>query len=109
MGKFSTKLGKDGQYYFYLLSTNGQVILTSEGYSTKFAMQNGMGSVKINALNDKHFERGISKDGKFYFNLKAANGQVIGKSRMYASEAARNNGIESVKSNTPKARVVEDK
>ena len=109
MGKFSTKHGQDGQYYFYLLSTSGQVILVSEGYTTKFAMQNGMGSVKINALQDKHFEKSISNDGKFYFTLKAANGQVIGKSRMYASEAACNNGIESVKSNTPKARVIEEK
>jgi uncharacterized protein YegP (UPF0339 family) len=31
--------------------------------------------------------------------LKAANHQVIGSSQMYASEASRDNGIDSVKNN----------
>jgi uncharacterized protein YegP (UPF0339 family) len=46
MGKFSTKTGKDGQHYFNLLATNGQVILSSEGYTTTAAMHNGIESVK---------------------------------------------------------------
>jgi uncharacterized protein YegP (UPF0339 family) len=108
MGKFSTKKGKDGQFYFNLLATNGQVILTSEGYTTASAMNNGIESVKKNAPDDKHFDRETSKNGKFYFNLKAGNGQVIGKSQMYESIASRDNGIESVKKNAPDAPVVEE-
>lgn len=42
------------------------------------------------------------------FNLKAGNGQIIGTSELYESEAARENGIESVKKNAPDAEVVED-
>lgn len=108
MGKFSTKVGKDGQHYFNLLATNGQVILTSEGYTTSAAMHNGIESVKKNAPEDKHYDREKSKNDKFYFNLKASNGQVIGKSQMYESEASRNNGIESVKKNAPGAPTVEE-
>jgi uncharacterized protein YegP (UPF0339 family) len=108
MGKFSTKTGKDGQHYFNLLATNGQVILTSEGYTTTAAMNNGIESVKKNAPEDKHFDREESKNGKFYFNLKAGNGQVIGKSQMYESTASRDNGIESVKKNAPEASTVEE-
>lgn len=108
MGKFSTKTGKDGQHYFNLLATNGQVILTSEGYTTTAAMNNGIESVKKNAPEDKHYDREESKNGKFYFNLKAGNGQVIGKSQMYESTASRDNGIESVKKNAPEASTVEE-
>ena len=39
------------------------------------------------------------------FNLKAANHQVIGTSESYTTTAARDNGIESVKTNAPDAKV----
>ena len=38
-----------------------------------------------------------------FFNLLAGNGQVIGSSEMYESEASRDNGIASVTSNAPGA------
>ena len=108
MGKFATKTGKDGQYYFNLKADNGQVILSSEGYTTTAARQNGIDSVKTNAKDDSKFDRLTSTNGKHYFNLKAGNGQVIGRSEMYESAAGRDNGIESVKNNAPDAPVVED-
>ncbi|HWZ34530.1 MAG TPA: YegP family protein [Mucilaginibacter sp.] len=106
MGKFATKTGKDGQHYFNLLASNGQVILTSEGYTSTAGMNNGIESVKKNAPHDERYDRETAKNGKFYFNLKATNGQVIGKSQMYESEAGMNNGIESVKKNAPDAPTV---
>jgi uncharacterized protein YegP (UPF0339 family) len=108
MGKFLTKTGKDGQHYFNLVATNGQVILSSEGYSSASAMNNGIESVKKNAPDDGRYERETSKNGKYYFNLKASNGQVIGKSELYESTAGRDNGIESVKKNAPNAPTVEE-
>ncbi|WP_446680586.1 YegP family protein [Camelimonas abortus] len=41
------------------------------------------------------------------FNLKAANGQVIGTSELYESAASRDKGIESVKKNAPDAQLVD--
>lgn len=108
MGKFVLKTGKNGQYYFNLKADNGQVILSSEGYTTTTARQNGIDSVKANAKDDSKYDRLTSSNEKYYFNLKAGNGQVIGKSEMYDSESGRNNGIESVKSNAPGAAVVEE-
>ncbi|EOM2322604.1 YegP family protein, partial [Escherichia coli] len=35
----------------------------------------------------------------FYFNLKAANHQIIGSSQMYATAQSRETGIASVKVN----------
>lgn len=108
MGKFITKTGNDGQYYFNLKADNGQVILSSEGYTTTSARTNGIESVKKNAGNDSNFDRLEATNGKFYFNLKAANSQVIGKSQMYESAQGRDSGIESVKSNAPTASVEEE-
>ncbi|MDR6194047.1 uncharacterized protein YegP (UPF0339 family) [Siphonobacter sp. BAB-5404] len=108
MGKFVIKNRKNGELQFDLKAGNGQTILTSEGYTTKTACLNGIESVKKNAPDDSNYERKTSSNGKPYFNLKAGNGQIIGSSEMYASEAGRENGIESVKKNAPDASVEED-
>lgn len=107
MAKFVTKTGKDGQYYFNLEADNGQIVLSSEGYTTATAMQNGIDSVKKNSGDDAHYERLSSANEKHYFNLKAGNGQVIGKSQMYESAQSRDKGIESVKTNASAASVAE--
>jgi uncharacterized protein YegP (UPF0339 family) len=54
---------------------------------------------------DERYELSVASDGRPYFNLKAANAQIIGTSQMYASESARAAGIASVKSNGPSADV----
>ena len=108
MGKFVTKTGKNGQYYFSLHADNGQVILTSEGYTTHAARENGIESVKKNAPENGRYDKLISSNGKHYFNLKAGNGQVIGTSQMYEAVSGMDNGIESVKKNAPGAKVEEE-
>ena len=106
-GTFEIFKDKAGEFRFRLKASNGQTILASEGYKDKSGCNNGIESVKKNAPEDKRFERKQSSSGKHMFNLKAANNQVIGTSELYESEAARNNGIESVKKNAPEAKVVE--
>jgi uncharacterized protein YegP (UPF0339 family) len=108
MGTFVINKRKDGDLQFNLKAGNGQIILTSEGYSTRAACDNGIESVKKNASDDTRFERKESSNGKPFFNLKASNGQVIGKSEMYESLTSMENGIESVKKNAPEAEVKED-
>nr|WP_299382866.1 YegP family protein [Allomuricauda sp.] len=105
MGKFEIKTDKSGQFRFNLKAGNGQVILSSEAYTTKSACENGIESVKTNSQDDNRFDRKTAKDGSPYFNLKAANGQVIGASEMYSSTSAMENGIASVKSNAPGADI----
>ncbi|MFV0391650.1 MAG: YegP family protein [Paludibacteraceae bacterium] len=103
MGKFVVSLRKNGEFQFNLKAGNGQVILSSEGYTSKAGCMNGIESVKKNAQDDARFDRKESGNGKSFFNLTATNGQIIGKSEMYESVAARDNGIESVKKNAPDA------
>ena len=108
MGKFVVSVRKNGEFQFNLKASNGQVILTSEGYTTKTACLNGIESVRKNAADEKKFEVKIAKNGKPFFNLKATNGQVIGASQMYASEKTMKAGIASVMKNAPESPVVEE-
>jgi uncharacterized protein YegP (UPF0339 family) len=108
MGTFLVSKRKNDEFQFVLKAGNGQIILASEGYSTKAACENGIESVRNNSQVDERFDKLEAKNGKPYFNLKSSNGQIIGNSEMYESAAARDNGIESVKKNAPDANVKED-
>lgn len=107
-GKFHLKKASDGQFRFVLKAGNGETILTSELYKAKSSALNGIESVKKNAALDERYERKVDKAGHPRFNLKAANHEIIGSSEGYNSEAARDNGIESVKKNAPDAEVVDE-
>ena len=108
MGKFVITVRKNGEFQFNLKASNGQTVLTSEGYTTKTACLNGVESVRKNSQDPGKFEVKVAKNGKPYFNLKASNGQVIGASQMYASEVTLKKGIASVAKNAPEAPVVEE-
>ena len=107
MGKFIIKTGKDGQFYFNLKAGNGEIILSSEGYTSKTSCKKGIASVMKNAADVSKFEKLIAKNGKSYFTLKAGNSQIIGKSELYESDKACANGIASVKKNAPGAKTEE--
>ncbi|MBU2019026.1 MAG: YegP family protein [Bacteroidetes bacterium] len=47
--RFERNEAKNGQHYFNLKASNGQIIGTSEMYTTKAAMENGIESVGKNA------------------------------------------------------------
>ncbi|MGC4021391.1 MAG: YegP family protein [Cyclobacteriaceae bacterium] len=97
--KYILKSSADERFYFSLTAKNGQVILTSQMYTSKANAVNGIVSVQINSVRDERFIRYRSADDQHYFNLKANNGQIIGTSEMYTSAQSMENGIESVKLN----------
>lgn len=120
MGKFVVKQTKSG-YRFNLAAGNGEIIATSETYSSKDSCLSGVESVRTNApaanLEDqtvegyeaaKHpkFEIYTDKAGEFRFRLKARNGEIIAVSEGYKAKASCKNGIESVRKNAPEADVV---
>lgn len=105
MGKFVITTRSNGDFQFNLKAGNGEVILTSQGYSSKSSCNNGIESVKKNAPDDNRYERKTASNDKEYFVLKAGNGEIIGNSQMYESASGRDNGIESVKKNAPGADV----
>ncbi|HAF60900.1 MAG TPA: hypothetical protein DCK95_01070 [Anaerolineaceae bacterium] len=105
-GKIELKNSK-GQFMFNLKASNGKIILTSERYTTKSGAMNGIESVKKNSKLDGQYERLESKKGEPYFVLKAKNNEPIGRSEMYSSKSAIENGIASVKENAPSAEIVD--
>ena len=119
MGKFVIKTTNTG-VKFDLKAGNGEVIATSEVYTTMGACRKGIASVQKNApvaaVEDqtvegyavaKHpkFEIYADKAGEFRFRLKATNGQIIAVSEGYKAMASCLNGIESVKKNAVDAPV----
>ncbi|HPF27231.1 MAG TPA: YegP family protein [Steroidobacteraceae bacterium] len=107
-GYFQLKQSSSGQYMFNLKAGNHETILTSQLYSSKAAAEGGIEAVRKNAVTDTNFERKTASDGSPYFVLNsAANGQTVGKSEMYKSAAAMENGIASVKANASDAAVKE--
>ena len=121
MGKFVIRTVNTG-IKFDLKATNGQVILTSEVYTTKAACQNGVQSIMKNTpaanvedqtvegfetMTHPKFEMYQDKAGEYRFRLKARNGEIIGVSEGYTTKANCVNGVESVKKNAADAEIVE--
>ena len=122
MGKFVIRKTATG-IKFDLKAGNGEVIATSEVYSSESACRSGIASVQKNApaagVEDqtvegfaavKHpkFEVYTDKAGEFRFRLKATNGQIIAVGEGYKQKASCMNGIESVKKNAADAKIVEE-
>lgn len=122
MGKFVISEAKNG-VKFNLKAGNGEIIATSEVYSSKAACENGIESVKKNApvapvedqtvenyAQEKNpkFEVYKDKAGEFRFRLKAGNGQIIAVGEGYKAKASCLNGIESIRKNAPDAGTVEE-
>ena len=99
------QLKKVVKFSFTLKAANNEVILTSQAYETKEAAKAGIASVQTNGPTAERFEKKTSSAKEPYFVLKAANGLIIGTSEMYSSEAARDNGIKSVQTNSPTTEV----
>lgn len=104
-GKFEIKKAKNGQFFFHLKASNGEIILASETYKNKRSARNGIASVQKNAPEAARYDRRKGKGDQPYFVLKAANHQIIGQSEMYESDRAMENGIKSVQKNGAATKV----
>jgi len=106
---FDLQQAKNGEWYFNLLSGNGEVIATSELYTTK---SNATKAIKtIAGIITKTAEVGAAPvakpifwtfrgiDGKYYFHLRAKNGQIVLQSQSYTTKASAKKGIDAVEAN----------
>lgn len=118
MGKFLVKETATG-IKFDLKAGNGEVIATSEVYSSEAACLNGIESVRKNCVADiedqtvegfetithPKYEVYLDKAGEYRFRLKARNGEIIVTGEGYKAKAGCLNGIDSIKRNAPDAEV----
>ncbi len=122
MGKFVIKAVKTGTM-FNLKADNGEIIATSEVYTTERACKAGIASVQKNApialLEDqtvegyekqKHpkFEIYTDKKGEFRYRLKATNGQIIAVGEAYKAKKSCLNGVETVRKNAANGKIVKE-
>jgi len=114
---FKVLKASNGQYYFNLVAGNGQIVGTSELYSTKSNATKGVNAVKaliVKQLRTEAAETGGAefavyegKDGDSYFHLRAANGEIVLASEGYVDEDGAMGGIETVRTNGRDAKQVE--
>jgi uncharacterized protein len=106
-GKFEIEKSTDNQYFFRLRSSAGAILLTSETHGAKSSAQVGIASVKVNAPLDSRYERSLSIDKRYYFTLKGANGEKLGRSPLYSTAADRDAAIDATKKDAPGAATVD--
>lgn len=104
--RVSVEEGSTNQFRFNLFASNGQVVLSSESYTTAAAAWNGAFAVQDAAALDAGFAILTANDGRFYFTLTAQNGQVVGISQMYTAKASAEAGIASVKATLAKLDIL---
>lgn len=118
MGKFIVRRTNTG-VKFDLKAANGEVIASSEVYTTERVCRKGIQSVMNNcigeiedqtvenytALKNPKFEIYTDNAGEYRFRLKAKNGQIIAASEGYKKKSSCLNGIESIRKNAPGSTV----
>ena len=97
---FETFVGQDGKTYFDLVAGNGQNVLRSQGYSSSSSAKTGMNSVVVNGVETTAYEILEASDGSWYFNLTAANHEIIGTSQMYSTKYNAQRGANTVRALT---------
>ncbi len=93
--------------FYRLKSAKGDIILTGEGYATRLECIKKIEHVKSSASKSSRYERVISNNNEYYFILRSANGERIGKSEMYPTPRLREEGIETVLKIAPLAAIEE--
>lgn len=87
---------ENDDYYFNLKAKNGEIVLTSEGYTSKSGALNGIESVRENGGDLEQYEIREAESGEFYFVLEAKNHEIIGVSETYVSKSNAERGMETV-------------
>lgn len=106
-GSFVVEKTAANHFRFNLRTRSNEVILTGEQYESRTGVENGIESVRRNALDDRRYERLTTRNGNPYFVLKASNDAILGVSEMYSSVSAMENGIASVKAHASRGKVID--
>jgi uncharacterized protein YegP (UPF0339 family) len=84
---FELFTGEDGQSYFRLRAGNGEILLGSEGYTSKAGVLNGIASVKTNGAHAERFDVFELANGEWAVHLVASNGEIIARCESYTTKA----------------------
>lgn len=99
-------VGETGKFRFNVHAKNGQIVLSSEQYTTAAAAFNGAFAVQAEGQSATSYTVKSNSDGGYYFTLSANNGQIIGVSQQYTTRAAATSAISSLQSFLPTISVL---
>jgi uncharacterized protein YegP (UPF0339 family) len=95
--RFETFKGADDKFYFNMRAKNGQVVLSSQAYTSKQNANKGVRAVIANGDQTARYEVLEARDGQWYFRLKATgNNEIIGRSETYVSKSNAERGRDTV-------------
>lgn len=95
--EFAVITGSDSKKYFHLRAGNGEIVLQSQGYSSKSKALDGIDAVRDNGKEEASYEIVELDDGGAFFRLKAGNGEIIGRSEIYVSTSNAERGADTVR------------
>jgi uncharacterized protein YegP (UPF0339 family) len=93
------------EFHWVLKARDAQTMLSSQMYSAKASAEEGIAACRINSAIDARYERLAAHDKRPYFVLRAANGEIIGASQIYSTDAGREKGIALCKESGPLATI----
>ena len=91
------KKDKDNQFRFEVKAKSGNSLLKSIPFASRRELDNAVKQLLPLVEKPSVFERKTSHNGKFHFALKNREGDVIGISKSYTSEAGMENGITNLR------------
>jgi hypothetical protein len=105
--RFQVSESSDGRYHFNLHAANGEIVLSSQSYSTEASAFNGTFSVADSGLDIDNYDiNQTSSANGYYFNLKASNGKIIGTSEVYSTKSNAKRAAESITELLPKVELL---
>ena len=99
-------VGETGKFHFNFFAKNGQIVLSSESYTTEAAAYNGAFAVQTEGQNAASYTLKPNTSGGFFFTVKALNGQVIGVSQQYTTKQSATDGMASLQTLLPSISVL---
>ena len=102
-GKYTLNPVGKTEFHWDLKARDAQTMLSSQVHSAKSGAESSIQECRVNCVDDARYERRAAADSKSYFILTTVNGEVIGTSQMYSSDALRDKAIASCKESGPVA------
>lgn len=96
VGKWTVEFKGHGEYLSKLLASNGEVMLSSEIYTTEEGARGGIATI-IKGVDSGKFVIYQDKNKNYYYKLKTANNRLLCVGEIYKSKDQCLKAVESVK------------
>ena len=96
VGKWTVEIKSEGEYLAKLSASNGEVMLSSEIYTTEDGARKGIDTI-IKNIEADNFSIYQDKDKDYFYKLKTANNKLLCVGEIYDSKTKCAKSIESVK------------